>query len=219
MRKIQILVLTMLLVMLSGCTVYIDQEIEIENNNSGEIIYTVALDDEMFDTVEGFLSESMDELEEENEGLQVEEYDEDGKKGFTLTYEFEDLDDLAQLLADDDIVLTYTENDDETVSVEIVYPEGEESTEGMESTVEYTITIKVPNEKSNNADEVKRNTLTWEFDDSEETTLEFTYGQRSPVGLILLIAGILLVSAGLGYGGYKVYKSLIKDDQVPSGIE
>jgi len=207
MRKIYTALLVTAIIFLSGCTVYIDQDIDIKSDHSGSIVYSTYLEEDMYDT----LIEQFGDAEtafEEREGFTVSEYNKDGMKGLTLETDFSSLEELKTLLFEDDIILIYTENSDGSMDVEITYPSTVDEDGEQVGTVNYEVVIKVPKVVKHNADDETRNKLQWTFDSDEDHILTFTYTEQSTLEKVLVILAYTALALGVGIGGFFAYKKI-----------
>lgn len=210
MRKIYITFLTLTLLLLSGCTVYVDQDIDINADHSGSIVYTTYLEEDMYDSMMEQFGDAESDFEE-REGFTVTEYNQDGMKGLTIETDFSNLDELKTLLFEDDIILTYTENSDGSMDVEITYPSTVGDDGEQIGTVNYDVLIKVPKVVKHNAEDKTRNTLNWTFDSDEENVLTFTYKEQPIIEKVLIVLGYTALGAGVlvgGYFGYNKFKQI-----------
>lgn len=210
MKFLRFTVVLIGITLLTSCTYEQGIDISIEEDNTGIITRKILFDESTWDLVGTEFENSLDEYEEE-ENVDIELIEENGKQGARIIVEFANLEELKETFTEDDIPFVYTIDSNDEVSVEIEFPTTvEEDSEGPEVNIIYDILITVPKIVESNAEDIEDNTMHWDFDSDETNIVTFTY---SKVPMITKVLKVLLyvVFGGLIIGClYFVYSRLIK---------
>ena len=224
-RVYRLLIIILVLVSLTGCSVKRRDVVTIDKNKNVSFELTIALDDELLENILkvansdknmrisdedkwNYLENAVDKYEDWTK----ERYSENGYKGFRLKYnKIVRLDDI---LMDNDIDAKYVflsninvrENklfklkDDVYTSIMQVSPprEYEALSDGESGTLDMSFTIKLPNRPiSSNADNTSKDgkTLTWNINELKDVELQFRFENNTIYLYIIVI--ILFIIFGI----------------------
>jgi len=195
-KKVKLLFISVLAVFLTGC-VDVAIDMDIKNNDTGKVIYSIAYNEELFqDEESGFDVSGPEEIEEDwaEENVVISDLNykknEDTYVGKKIEFSFSSIDELNEYMNkvsngnEEDSETTETKpiiftRDGDNVKISmIVDSESADEMEYYESFIDYDVSIKLEgNVVEHNATNFNEetNTLTWNFKTLTEDGINVTY--------------------------------------------
>lgn len=228
-KSIKLLALAFIMLLFSGC-MKARTDITVNSNGSLDYTYTVAMSTKVQESMKnygdsdddstqtnGTLTEEQKE-EAKKHGFDIQDYDKDGFKGYTVTKHFNSIDEVS---TEDDITSTTalsqvdniklftvkkgflkntyiakvtfdSEKDSNESTKQYDQEQYKEYFEGLD--ISYNITLPT-NAKSSNATNVDGKKLSWDLTKFDKEKIEFEFEMLNTNNLIILIGGICAVVA------------------------
>lgn len=231
-KSVKLLALAFVMLLFSGC-MKARTDITVNSNGSIDYTYTVAMSTKVQESMKGYGNSSDDDstgtssnatlTEEQKEeakkhGFDIQDYDKDGFKGYTVTKHFNSIDEVS---TEDDITSTTALSQEDNIKMftvkkgflknkyiaKVTFDSEKESNESTKQydkeqykeyfeglDISYNITLP-SNAISSNATSVDGKTLSWDLTKFDKEKIEFEFEVLNTNNLIMLIGGICAVVA------------------------
>ena len=227
-KGFKLMALAFIAILLAGCKMKANYQIEIGKDKNVTLQFIVAYDDEMIDTMISMKDsgnsssssssthtdqERWDYLESSaNEGdsykdFKKEKYDKDGFKGYTYTLSLGNIDNLVadgnatdiDKIGKDSKIFTKSGN---VYKINIKQSDSDvQQFNQYKSSIGFDVNmvVKLPSEaKSNNATSVDKTTYTWDLTQTNSVDLEFELANNNTTIIIIIVAAAVAVIAIVG---------------------
>lgn len=230
-KSVKLLALAFVMLLFSGC-MKARTDITVNSNGSIDYTYTVAMSTKVQESMKGYGNSSDDSTgtssnatltEEQKEeakkhGFDIQVYDKDGFKGYTITKHFNSIDEVS---SEDEVVSTTALSQVDNIKLftvkkgflkntyvaKVTFDSEKESNESTKQydqeqykeyfeglDISYNITLPTT-AKSSNATNVDGKKLSWDLTKFDKERIEFEFEVLNTNNLIMLIGGICVVVA------------------------